>query len=146
MALALTSCHAPDRRPADIVVSNGWTREVAPGQSAAAIYLSIANQGSGVDSLSAVESAQGEASLHTTSSAGGVARMRPLGGPLYIDGRSTVELKPGGTHIMLTGLTARPTAGQSIVLNLSFEKSGQRQAIIRVVPADSGAPHPGHSM
>ena len=146
MALALLSCSGPDRRPADIIISNGWTREIAPGQSAAAVYLTISNKGEGGDRLARVESAQGDAALHTSSSADGVSRMRPVEDGLEIAPRSTVELKPGGTHIMLTGLTARPTAGQSIVLTLGFEKSGRRTAPIRVVPAAGGNAHSGHSM
>src|SRR5687768_3272819 len=144
MALALLACSAPDRRPADITISNGWMREIAPGQSAAAVYLTIANAGPGSDILDVVEAAQGEASVHTTSSANGVARMRPLPGPLTVPGRSSVELKPAGTHIMLTGLTAPPTAGQSIVLTLGFEKSGRRTVRIRVITAAGSNPHDGH--
>ena len=140
MALALLSCSAPDQRPADISVSNGWTREVAPGQSAAAIYLTIANKGQGSDRVVDVESTLGDASLHATSSTGGVARMRPLKEGIAIAPRSTVEFKPGGTHIMLTGLKQRPTAGQTIDLTLGFERSGKWPIAIRVESATGGPP------
>jgi copper(I)-binding protein len=145
MALALLSCAAPDQPPAEIAVSDGWTREIAPGQSAAAVYLTIANKGEGRDRLVDVESAEGDASLHTTSSADGVARMRPLEDGLDVAPRSTVELRPGGTHIMLAGLEQRPVVGQTIALTLGFERSGKRPVTIRVVPAGGNA-HSGHGM
>ena len=144
MALALLACSPPEAA-ADISVSNGWTREIAPGQTAAAVYLTIANQGAGRDRLTAVQSAHGYASLHATSSAGGVARMRPLEDGLEIAPRSTVALKPGGTHIMLTGLKQRPARGETIDLTLQFERSGKRQIAIRVVGAGDDS-HSSHGM
>lgn len=141
-ALALLACSAPDQRPADITISNGWTREIAPGQSTAAVYLTIANKGEGSDRLVDVELAQGEATLHQSSSSDGVARMRPLTDGLEIAPRSTVELKPGAMHIMVSGFKQRPISA----LTLGFERSGKRTATIRVVPAAGGDPHSGHGM
>jgi copper(I)-binding protein len=137
------SCSPPADRPAEIALSNGWTREIAPGQSAAAVYLTIANTGEGSDRLVAVDTAQGQATLHSTSSADGIARMRPLPDGLEIGPRSTVELRPGGAHVMLTGLSQRPPTGASIALNLNFERSGKRPIAIRVVPASGGDGHSG---
>jgi copper(I)-binding protein len=145
VALALLSCSGPDQRPADIVVSNGWTREIAPGQSAAAVYLTIANKGQGGDRLVNAESALGEASLHTTSNADGVARMRAVEDGIEIAPRSTVELKPGGTHIMLTGIQRRFAVGEAIDMTLRFERSGRRAVTVRVMNAGADA-HAGMSM
>ena len=143
MAVALLSCSSPEQPAADIAVSDGWSRVIAPGQSAAAVYLTITNTGEGPDRLVQVESAQGDAALHETSSSGGVARMRALDGGLEIGPRSRVELKPGGTHIMVTGLKQRPAQGQTFGLTLGFERSGKRPIAIRVVAA-GGEGHAGH--
>ena len=145
LALALLGCSPTDESAADIAVSNGWTREIAPGQSAAAIYLTIANRGEGGDRLITVAAAQGEATLHSSSSADGVARMRPLADGLKIPPRSTVALKPRGTHIMLTGLKRPLRRGEAIGLTLSFERSRQRPITIRVIEA-GGEAHSGHGM
>ena len=144
VALALLGCGSPDAAP-DVAVSNGWTREIPPGQTLAAIYLTIANKGAGGDRLTAVQSAQGDASLHTTSSSDGVARMRPLDDGLEVAQGSTVELKPGGTHIMLTGLKQPPARGTTIDLTLGFQRSGKRSITIRVVGAADDA-HSSHGM
>jgi copper(I)-binding protein len=145
LALAVLGCSASDESPADIAVSNGWTREIAPGQSAAAIYLTIANRGEGGDRLVTVAADQGKAALHSNSSADGVARMRPLADGLKIPPRSTVALKPGGTHIMLTGLKQPLRRGEAIGLTLGFERSGQRPITIRVIEA-GGEAHSSHGM
>jgi hypothetical protein len=145
MLVALLSCAPPDEPSAEVLVTDGWTRQIAPGQSAAAVYLTIANSGAGRDRLVDVQAAAGDASLHATSSSNGVARMRPLANGIEIAGRSTVELKPGGTHIMVTDLEQRPAPGETIQLMLSFERSGDRPVAVRVVGAGVDA-HSSHGM
>ena len=142
-AFFLAACSAAAERPAGITISNGWARETAPGQSAAAAYLTIVNQGEGEDRLISVEAEKpAVATLHSTSSTDGIARMRRLEAGLDIGPRSTVELKPGGTHIMLTGLGQRLSPGESIGLTLAFARSGKRTLAVRVVPAgDDGQSH-----
>ena len=138
--LALLLSCTRDQPPADIVIGHGWARETAPGQSAAAVYLTVTNRGAGTDRLAEVDPpGAAAASLHSSSSDGGVARMRSLPDGLAIPAHSTVELKPGGTHIMVTGLQQPLRAGQTIELGLGFERSGRRPLTVRVVPA-SGVP------
>lgn len=133
-ALLLSSCSA-SRQP-DISVDNAWARATAPGQSSAAVYLTIVNKG-GEDRLLKAFSRAGDASIHSTSMAGGVMRMRALDS-VAIPANSTVALEPGGTHIMITGLMRVLAAGQSVELNLAFERSGQRSVRVNVVPAGAG--------
>jgi copper(I)-binding protein len=101
-----------------------------PGQSATAAYFTIANTG-GADRLVAVSSPAGQASLHSTSMDGGVMRMRRLDA-LDIPANSTVELKPGAIHVMITGLRRPPGAGQQLPLQLEFDRSGERAVIATV--------------
>jgi copper(I)-binding protein len=143
MALALQCCSAEEGR-AEISVANGWTRQIAHGQRTGAVYLTIANRGDGGDRLVSVEAAQGEAALHSSSSAGGVARMRPLENGLEIGARSTMKLMPGGTHIMLAGIKQPAIPGETFGLTLGFERSGKRRVSIRVVRADGDGL--GHGM
>jgi hypothetical protein len=55
---------------------------------------------------------------------GGVMKMRPLPAGLEIKPGETVELKPGGFHMMLTGLTQPLVQGQTEKATLKFEKAG----------------------
>jgi copper(I)-binding protein len=142
----MLACSPPEQGPAEIAVNNGWAREMAPGQSAAAVYLTIVNKGAGSDRLVKVTAAGADATLHSSSSAGGVARMRPLEDGLEVAPRSTVALKPGGTHIMLTGLKQPLRSGQSIDLTLGFARSGNRPIAVRIVPATGENEHSAHGM
>ena len=143
-ALLLLSCNgggAPD-----ISITNGWTREVAPGQSMASAYVLIANRGDGADKLVGADSPVAtRATLHSSSSADGIARMRPIAGGLEIPAHSTVAFKPGGNHIMLEGLKQPLKAGQTIELTLAFDKSGRRAIAVLVLPATAEDMH-GMSM
>jgi periplasmic copper chaperone A len=144
--MLLSGC-GPDPRAPEIAISHGWTREIAPGQTSAAVYVTIANRGDGADRLVDVNASAGAAATpHSSSNVGGVARMRAIEGGIEVPAHATVELKPGGTHIMMTGLKQRLSAGQTVDLNLRFARSGQRPIAIRVVPADDAPAEHGMIM
>jgi copper(I)-binding protein len=80
-----------------------WAR-ATPGQAQnGAAYLTIVSPTT--DRLTAASSPVAKkVELHTMSMEGGVMRMRPLAA-MDIPAGQTVTLSPGGTHIMLLGLT-----------------------------------------
>jgi copper(I)-binding protein len=133
-ALLLASCSkggAPD-----IQISGAWARETVPGQSATAAYMTISNKGAGDDRLvSVAATAPAMAMLHSSENSGGVARMRAMESGVEVPAGTTVELKPSGNHVMLTGLGAPLRPGQSLNLVLRFEKSGERPVDVRIAPA-----------
>lgn len=115
---------APVAAQAPIVHVNGWARATVPGQSASAAYLSIHNGGGRADRLLSVQSSvAGQTSIHSTTMAGGVMRMRPAGA-LTIGPNQMLEMKPGGLHVMLMKLKGPLKAGQRIPLVLRFERAG----------------------
>ena len=132
--LFLASCGqsgSPDLRIAD-----AWARETVAGQASTAAYLTISNQGAADDRLvSIVAPEPTKAAVHATDSAGGISRMRELGSGLAVPAGATVELKPGGTHVMITGLGAPLSRGEILKLRLSFEKSGEKAVDVTVAPA-----------
>jgi len=135
-ALLLASCHAQESPP-KIAIEDAWARATVAGQTGSAAYFTIVNEG-GADRLLSVSSPAGNASLHSTSIDDGVMRMRPLQA-LDLDANSAVELKPGGTHVMLMGLKQPLAEGSSIELDLKFEKSGDRSVSAQVRPASGAA-------
>lgn len=135
-ALLLASCK-PASAPPAVSVDGVWARATVPGQSGSAAYFTIRNAG-GEDKLLTVSSPGADASLHSTSMDNGVMRMRPIEA-LDIPANGTVELKPGGTHVMLMGLKQPLQAGSALELDLKFEKSGERKVMAEVRPASSGA-------
>lgn len=130
-ALLLASCSksgAPDIR-----ISDAWARETAAGQTAGAAYMSIDNRGAGDDRLIGVETtAPAKAMLHANESSGGVSRMREMGSGLALPAGTEVQLNPGGSHVMITGLRAPLRKGEVVKLRLQFEKSGPRDVEVPV--------------
>jgi hypothetical protein len=135
-ALLFASCAPKKSEPPRISISGAWSRATVAGQSTAAAYLTIANNGDGDDRLLQVSSPVGQASLHSSSMDNGVMRMRPLAN-LDVPAHSAVELKPGGTHIMIMGVKQPLAAGSSFPLMLKFDRSGERTVTVAVRPATS---------
>ena len=135
-ALLLASCK-PASTPPAVSIDGAWARATVPGQTGSAAYFTIRNAG-GEDKLLSVTSPVADASLHSTSMDNGMMRMRPLEG-LDVPKNGTVELKPGGTHVMLMGLKQPLQAGSALELDLKFEKSGERKLSADVRPAGAGA-------
>lgn len=134
-ALLLASCK-PASSPPAVSIDNAWARATVPGQMGSAAYFTIHNSG-GQDRLMSVASPAADASLHSTSMDNGVMRMRPLRA-LDIPANGSVELKPGGTHVMLMGLKAPLAAGSAIRLDLKFEHSPDKLVTATVRPATAG--------
>lgn len=141
LALALlASCSSGEPR---IAVRDAWARQTVAGQSISAAYVTIDNQGSRDDRLLGAASPAAAVSLHSSSSEGGIARMRALG-RLDIPAGSAVELAPGSNHLMLTGLGGPLEPGASIPLTLRFERSGEIEARLEVRSAAPAPAHGGH--
>lgn len=104
-----------------------------PTVSEASVYLTIANGGS-EDTLVTVWSPEAQhAMLHTTVSQGGQQVMQMVERAVVPAGGSLV-MRPGGMHLMLTGLSRLPAAGDSFPLRLRFAKGGDLVIAPMVVP------------
>lgn len=126
----------------DVQISDAWARETVAGQIGTAAYATIANRGSGDDRLLGVSAAPPiTASLHETSTEGGVSSMRPLENGVAVPAGAAVVLKPGGAHVMISGLTAPLRDGDSLKLTLRFERSGDKVVDFKVAPATGGMGH-----
>ena len=105
-------------------IDSPWARATPKGATVGAGYLTITNKGTESDRLvggSAAPASRFE--VHTTVMENGVARMRQVNGQEIKPGE-TVELKPGGTHVMFTGLKQPLSQGQTVKGTLVFEKAG----------------------
>jgi copper(I)-binding protein len=137
LSLLAAACDGGHVRP-ELKPTGGWARESVPGQTTAAAYFTIINNGTGSDRLIGITSvAASHAMLHATATEGGVARMRHIDGGLEIPSKTAVELSPGRTHVMLAGLKRPLRRGEEIELQLKFERSGEKQAVIKVLDAST---------
>ena len=89
-------------------------------------YLSITNHGAMADRLLAVESSLAhKTELHTMDVTNGVMKMRQVDGGIAIAAGKTVQLAPGGFHVMLIGLKAPLNADEHYQVTLVFETAGK---------------------
>jgi copper(I)-binding protein len=108
-----------------LVIASPWSRATPGGAQVAGGYLTITNTGSASDRLTSVGLSVAESGeVHESTNAGGVARMRPVEGGLEIKPGATVELKPGGYHVMFMRLKQPLKEGERVSGTLTFEKAG----------------------
>jgi copper(I)-binding protein len=125
--------------PGGIAVAESWARPTIGEVRITAAYMTIANNGAEDDTLQAARSAKAKSvEMHqTTMTADGVMQMRAVEGGLPIPAGGTLELAPGGTHLMVMGLDGPLTAGDELPLTLEFVKAG---AVDIAVPVATAAP------
>jgi copper(I)-binding protein len=136
---APSAAHAHDFKVGAIVIEAPWAR-ATPARVGGA-YLKLRNTGSAADRLMKVASpAAAKVEIHETRIEGGTASMHEVGALALPPGR-TVELKPGGLHLMLMGLGEPLKAGGRLKLVLTFERAGTIE--IEATIERAGAPGPG---
>jgi periplasmic copper chaperone A len=110
----------------DIEISNPNARAMVPGAKVGGGYLSITNKGKSDDKLVAISSPRAKSSeVHQMSVDNGVMTMRPVAGGLVIPAGQTVELKPGGYHVMFKDVAEPFRQGEAVKATLTFERAGQ---------------------
>lgn len=123
----------------DMMVMNAYARASAtPAARAGAAYITVMNHGGEADRLLSVSTpAATSAEFHTTVMEGDVMKMETVG-PLELAPMATVEMKPGGLHVMLMGLKAPLKEGEKIELVLTFEKAGEVKVEVPVGTVAAG--------
>ncbi len=104
-----------------IEVKDPWVRLVPQNAKSTAAYMKIENKGTEADRL--VDASNGVSKIteiHETIE-GKMRRIKAIDIPA---GKS-VELKPGGLHVMLIDLKEPLKEGQTVEITLKFEKSGE---------------------
>jgi copper(I)-binding protein len=113
-------------------VSDPFTRATPPGARVAVAFMSIENKGTEPERLiGATSSAAGLVQIHEMAMDGGVMKMHAVTG-LEIKPGATVELRPGGYHIMLVDLKQPLKQGEHFPLTLTFERAGSLEIAVAV--------------
>jgi len=130
LLLTLSACGspAPAAQGPAIVVTNPWVRAVGGmgGMDAtSALFMVIQNNGSATDTLLSVQSdAASMVQIHLSEvDASGVSSMHEVDG-IEIPAGGSVELKPGGYHVMLMGLKRELKEGDTVTFILTFKIAG----------------------
>jgi len=100
----------------------------------ASVYLTIRNSGGHDDLVAAsVNLPKAMVELHEVRDGRMVKVER-----IRIPSRGTVELKPGGMHLMIYNMPRDLQEGAEVTLTLRFERSGEQQVPVKLVkPAGS---------
>ena len=135
LAAALCLCAAAafghDFQAGSLTILHPYARATAPSQPTGGGYLSIVNKGADDRLVSASSPRARSVQLHSMRMEGDVMHMREVDA-IELPAGKTVELKPGGFHLMLVGLKAPLTAGQTFALKLVFEKAGAVSVDVKV--------------
>lgn len=152
-AASLSSAWAQHTHGADVQVKDAWVRATVAQQKATGAFMQLtAKEGS---RLVAGESpVAGVVEIHEMAMEKDVMKMRALPNGLELPAGQSVELKPGGYHMMLMDLKGQVKDGDVVPLTLVFEgKDGKRESIEVKAPArplnsggmaPKGGDHGGH--
>ena len=124
-----------------LTITAPWTRATPKGAEVGGGYVSVTNTGKEADRLvNGSVSVASRFEFHEMATVDGVMQMRQLENGLEIKPGQTVELKPGGLHIMMMGLTSQIKDGDRIKGTLVFEKAGTIEVEFVAGGIGSGAP------
>jgi copper(I)-binding protein len=146
LLLALTllwagSALALDYKLGAIEIGQPWTRATPPTAESGGGFLAITNTGTTPDRLIAVKSpAADKVEIHEMKMDGNIMRMREVERGIEIPPGATVELKPGGFHVMFMGLKAPFAKEAKVPLTLVFEKAGSIDVDLMVQAMGAQAP------
>lgn len=125
IAAATVAAPAHDFILGPLKIAHPWTRATPSGAKVAGGYLKITNTGTQPDRLVGGSFARaGRFEVHEMKMDGGVMKMRELQSGLVIKPGETVELKPGGYHVMFMDLKEPLKPGEMLKGQLRFEKAG----------------------
>lgn len=124
-ALLAMPAGAEDVTIGALKISAPWARATPKGAKVGGGYMTIINTGTAPDRLiSGATGISGRFEVHEMSMDNGVMKMRELRDGVEIKPGEKVEFKPGGYHVMFTGLTQQLVQGESFKATLQFEKAG----------------------
>jgi periplasmic copper chaperone A len=125
VAILALPAFALDYKLGAIEIGQPWTRATPPTAESGGGYLVLKNTGATPDRLIAVKSpAADKVEIHEMKLDGNIMRMREVEKGIEIPPGATVELKPGGFHVMFMGLRAPFAKDAKVPLTLVFEKAG----------------------
>ena len=139
--------YSAEKKVGSLMIQDPRARATAPGAPVGAGYLTIMNMGEQEDLLVRVNAPfAGHTELHEIKMDGDVAKMRPLQSGLKIPAGKSVNLTPGGLHLMFMDLQHPLKAGDTHTIGLHFKYHGEVSALltVRSDPSQSGTENDHH--
>ena len=142
LALGAAAAHA------QVTVADAWVRGTVTGQKATGVFMQL-KSATDTALVAAASPVAGVVEIHEMKMDAGVMKMSAIDA-LAVPAGKTVELKPGGYHVMLMGLVAPLKEGETVPVTLTFKaKDGKTQTVevkapVRALTAGAKAPDATH--
>ena len=139
LCLGLPAAAQAPAAAAPVTVEGAWVRPTVPGQKGTGAFMRITAK-EGMKLVGAASPAAGVTEVHEMKMEGNVMRMRAITA-LDLPAGQTVELKPGGYHVMLMDLKAALPKDTTVPITLMLRDArGSQQRLELSVPVRSSAP------
>lgn len=113
---------------AQVKIDDAWVRATVPQQKATGAFMKL-TAAKDTRLVAVTTPLTPKAEVHEMAMQDNVMRMRQIPA-IELPAGKTVELKPGGFHLMFLDLPAQVKAGDQVPLTLTFEdRSGARQTV-----------------
>ncbi|MGK7753528.1 MULTISPECIES: copper chaperone PCu(A)C [unclassified Roseovarius] len=129
LSAGMTAAH--DYTVGDLEIMHPMAFETPKMAKAGAGFMTITNNGDTDDVLLEVRADFPKVEVHTTEETDGVAKMMHVDN-LPVPAGETVELAPGGYHVMFMGFSSQLEEGQEIPATLVFENAGEVEVMFNV--------------
>lgn len=110
----------------DLEIEHPWARATPQGAKVGGGFFAVKNAGQTADRLIAVSApdTSDKIQIHQMAVKDGIMTMAPLPNGLDIPAKGSVELKPGGYHVMFIDLKHPLKKGDHVKAKLTFEHAG----------------------
>jgi copper(I)-binding protein len=115
---------------AQTTVKDAWVRGTVAGQKATGLFAQITSAG-GAKLVSAASPVAGVVEIHEMAMDGNIMKMRAVPA-VELPAGKTVELKPGGYHVMLMELKQELKTGDAVPVTLVVEGAGGKRESIEI--------------
>jgi periplasmic copper chaperone A len=142
-ATALFSLNLHAQTSADIKIDGAWVRTAVAGQQGTGGFMKITSK-QDMKLVGISSAVAGVSEVHEMSMDGDVMKMRALPSGIDLPAGKTVELKPGGLHLMLLDLKQALPKDSTVPVTLMFkDKAGKEVKMELKVPVLARAPAMG---
>jgi len=150
LALAFSAgiAFAHDFTLGNLEIHHPVSKATLPGQPVGGGFLTVTNKGAEADRLVSITApdVSDDVQLHEMAMENDVMKMRHLPDGIEIPAGATVELKPGGLHVMFMKIKHPFKEGESFKATLNFEKAGKLDVDFKIEAAKpaAGKDHQSH--
>jgi periplasmic copper chaperone A len=115
---------------AQVTAKDAWVRATVPAQKTTGAFMTLTSAAD-VKVVGASSPVARKVELHASMAMGGVMQMHAMDSIALPAGRA-VELRPGGMHVMLVGLSRQMKEGERVPITLAIERKGGVRDLVEV--------------